>query len=111
MEQLEPMEYLKVETVNSLVIEKSRHIGRPTTLIRPPARTQTKTNLPRLNSHRIEPDRRKPIAREPIDMYTDEAIRGNDYYFEYESVQFSSSLGSNHPSEYKQKFDPNSGIF
>ena len=62
-------------------------IGRPTTPPRPTARRQATTNLPSLNSPRIKPERRQPIAKELIDMYKDESITGNDYDFDYDSVQ------------------------
>ena len=55
------MESFNVETVNWFIMEKARHIERPTTPTRPSACTQVTTSLPSLHSERIEPERRTPI--------------------------------------------------
>ena len=62
MEKEESMESFNVETINSFVKEKARHIGRPT------ACTKVTTNLPSWSSKILEPERRQTIAREPFDL-------------------------------------------
>merc|ERR1711874_506574 len=74
-----------MKAVNTFVADQTRSIERPNTTRRPPALSSTTSSLTNVNGKRIFTD------RDPFDIYTDEAIIGNDYDFDYESeknVQF-----------------------